>query len=125
MIELLGFFVLVGILGGLVFYLWPTRVVVVDGKIVRRHIWRTTAEIALAELAQINFHYQAVVGFIGVWEFVSQSGQSFTVETYSNRVPKGLVVLEKLLPNFSASVFDQQFQEGDIEDTLEVWRAGA
>src|SRR5688572_7062015 len=116
MSETVLFLVLAGIGGWIVYYLWPERVVVADGKLIKRHRLRTTNELSLAELAEIKFHYHAVVGFVGAWEFVSVSGRSFTVGARSNAMPKALVALEGVLPNFSVEDFNRKFREGDVED---------
>lgn len=115
--------VLAALVCWIVYTVWPERVVVADGKIIKRHRFRTTDELPLAELAEIKFHYHAVVGFVGVWEFVAMSGRSFAVETNSNVMPKALVALEGVLPNFSVVAFERRFHEGDVEDTLDVWKA--
>ena len=124
MIEVAVLVVLMALTGWIVYTVWPERVVVADGKLVKRHGWRTIDVLPLTELAQIKYHYHAVVGFTAVWEFISVSGRSFTVATYSNTMPKALAELEGRLRNFSVEDFNRKFQEGDVEDTLDVWSAG-
>jgi hypothetical protein len=76
----------------------------------------------LANLAEIKFHYHAVVGFLCVWEFVAKSGVS--LEHSSSHISERLLqALEQSIPGFTAADFHRKFEDGDVEDSLEVWRA--
>lgn len=81
--------------------------------------------MALAEIAQIHFHYHAVVGFVSCWEFVSHSGRSLLIDGGSLGMTAVLKMLENSLVGFSTAEFKRKFAEGDVEDSIEVWRAQA
>lgn len=93
-----------------------------EREIVKRHGWRKES-MALPDIAHIKFHYHAVVGFVSCWEFVSRSGSSLLIDGAAHGITAALHALEKNLPGFSLAAFQRQFKEGDVEDTLEVWRA--
>ena len=75
----------------------------------------------LTEILTIQFHYHAVVGFECVWEFTDKSGRKLLAggNGIDNRM---LSNLERKLAGFSKDEFYRQFKEGDVEDTLDVWR---
>lgn len=105
----------------LIYTCWPETVRLKDGLLIKRH--RLHRErMALADLEAVHFHYHAVIGFVTVWEFTDKSGRTIAVGGSTFR--RGLVrQLAKHLPGFSESEFDRLFAAGDIEDSLEVWRA--
>lgn len=114
---------MMGIVLWLAYLLWPDHAYFKDGAIVCRQKWRRR-QIDLSDLETVTFHYHAVVGFIGVWEFTSRSG--LTISAGTHRISRRfLAQLEKHLPPFRAADFDAAFKEGDVEDSLEVWRKTA
>jgi len=103
------------------FYLIAQKLTIKSDRIVKRRGWKIEA-IELADLAEIKFHYHAVVGFTCVWEFVSRSGVSLQHE--SAHISETLLAeLERFVPGFTRSDFHRKFEEGDVEDSLEIWRA--
>lgn len=112
---------MMGIVLWLAYLLWPDHAYFKNGAIVCRQKWRRQ-QIALADLETVTFHYHAVVGFIGVWEFTSRSGLTISANTHRiNR--RFLAQLEKHLPPFRAADFDAAFKAGDVEDSLLVWQS--
>lgn len=101
---------------------FPERVRCSKRELVKSHGCRKES-MPLAEIAQIDFHYHAVVGFVSAWEFVSHSGAKLLVDGDARGIAAALQALEKNLAGFSMAQFKQQFEEGDVEDSIEVWRA--
>lgn len=120
-ISLVGVFFTAGFMAWILYEFWPDRIVFSAGKIVKKRKWKTE-KIPIVELSQIDFHYHAAVGFVCAWEFTSKSGKSLLVEG-SGIDGKLLSDLERHLPNFSVEKFHEQFKDGDVEDTIEVWKA--
>ncbi len=103
------------------YQLWPDQLYFEDGVLVKKQKW-TIEKMPITDLARIEFHYHAVVGFACVWEFISKSGHSIFVSR--NSIDKKLAsMLENHLPNFSSQQFYDDFGEGDIEDSLVIWAA--
>lgn len=101
--------------------LWPERLSFKGPYLLKKALWKTE-RMPLAELAKIEFHYEAVVGFTCVWEFTSLSGQSITLSSF--RISRRLLYrLQAHIQGFSVAAFDQAFDAGDVSDTLELWRA--
>ncbi len=104
-----------------VYYLWPDALFFEDGVLIKKQKWRVE-RLPVVGLATIRFHYHAVVGFVCEWEFIAASGSVITLNR--NSMDKKLIaLLEKNVPNFSAEKFYADFKEGDIEDTIVVWKA--
>jgi hypothetical protein len=102
-------------------FLTGHRLTIEDGRIIKRRWWKVET-IELADLAEIKFHYHAVVGFVCVWEFVTKSGVS--LDHGAVHIDRGLLTsLERAIPGFAQADFDRRFEEGDVEDTVEVWQA--
>lgn len=78
--------------------------------------------LALSELKEINYHYHAAVGFLSNWEFVDKEGRCLDVDGKAIGMSKVLSILDSSLSGFSLSDFKKQFEDGDIEDVLNVWR---
>jgi hypothetical protein len=104
----------------LVYRFGPARIIFSGGHLVKKQNGKSE-NIALSDLSSIQFHYHAVVGFVGTWEFVSKSGKSILVEAYGIDYTL-LSRLERHVPHFSSKRFHQQFEAGDVADTLEVWK---
>lgn len=101
--------------------LWPERLSFKGPYLVKKALWKTE-RMALAELAKIDFHYEAVVGFTCVWDFTAVSGQVITLSSF--RISRRLLQrLQAHIPGFSMAAFDEAFQAGDVSDSLELWRA--
>jgi len=109
------------LIGWILYTAWPARVVFTSEWLIKKEKWKTE-KFPLSELSQIKFHYHAVVGFVATWEFISKSGQSILVDAHGidNKL---LSRLERHVPNFSSKEFHEHFADGDVEDTLEVWKA--
>jgi len=82
--------------------------------------WKS-ASINIDNLSIIKYHYHAVVGFISVWEFIDDQGKSLEINGRAIGLNKVLSQLDNTLSGFSMTRFKQQFESGDVEDTLDVW----
>ena len=105
----------------LIYTAWPETLRIKDGLLIKRHRFHTET-MPLANLASVQFHYQAVIYFACVWEFTDTSGRTLSVGgfTFRRRLIRQLALH---LPGFSEREFDRLFDDGDVEDSLEVWRA--
>lgn len=106
----------------MVYLMLSDKVFLLDGKIVKKHK-RSTEQLQLSHLSEIKFHYHAVVGFIGIWEFIDKAGASLKVDTNAKGIKELIASLDKELPGFSSKEFDRKFREGDVEDSIDVWKA--
>lgn len=100
----------------------PEKAFVCNDKLYKRHMFRSE-ELAMENLEKIIFHYHAAVGFVGTWEFVSTSGKSLEIDSKANGMNKVLSFLENELENFSINEFDKKFEDGDVVDSIDVWRS--
>lgn len=57
-----------------------------------------------------------------MWEFVENNDNSLTIDHQELGITKVLSFLEKNLEGFSLRDFDRMFKEGDVEDTLNIWK---
>lgn len=105
----------------LVYTCWPETLRVRNGMLVKRHRLRTET-MPLADLESVQFHYQAVVAFACVWDFTDKSGRTLSVGGFTFR-RRLIRQLAQHLPGFSEAEFDRRFAAGDVEDSIEVWRA--
>ena len=121
LIAYLGLAVAGGSLIYVAYTLWPDTIRIQNGMLICRHRFRKES-MRLADLESVHFHYQAVVGFAGAWEFIDTSGRSLSVGGYTFR-RKLIRQLAQHLPGVSESEFERLFNEGDVEDSLEVWRS--
>lgn len=78
--------------------------------------------MALSEVSAIKFSYHAVVGFIGVWEFIGNNGRVLCISSEAKGIKETLRQIEIALPGFSLRELERKFQAGDVEDTLDVWQ---
>lgn len=124
----IAFVVFVAVMGPFIgWVIWqslPQQVQFVEGSIVRTERGRRES-VALADIERVRFHYSAVAGFIGSWEFFSKDGSSLNVSGEAKGIEQVLPNLEKSLPGFSMAEFRKQFEAADVEDTIEVWRRHA
>lgn len=123
----LGFIVTFALLAALVATAWSLwRLLMERVRCSERELvklgWRRREAMALADIARIDFHYHAVVGFVSAWEFVSRSGRSLHVSGDAHGIDAVLRALERYLPGFSIAAFKRELEAGDVEDTIEVWR---
>ena len=100
---------------------WPETIRIKDGMLIKRHRFHTEA-MRLSDLESVQFHYQAVIAFACSWEFTDKSGRTLSVGGFTFR-RKLIRQLALHLPGFSENEFDRLFAAGDVEDSLEVWRA--
>lgn len=98
------------------------RVLLVEGCLVKKHKFKTE-RMPLVGISKINFHYHAVVGFIAVWEFVDTAGNTLLINAKAIGIKKLIMGLEEKLPGFSKTEFDRKFREGDVEDSIDVWKS--
>jgi hypothetical protein len=99
----------------------PDRVSYVNGVVLKKTKGKKES-VALSELLAIKFSYHAVVGFIGVWEFIGSNGRVVCVSSEAKGVKETLRQIESALPGFSLQDFERKFQAGSVEDTLDVWQ---
>jgi len=104
----------------LIYRNWLERVRLKQGQLVKKHLWRSES-LSIDDICAIKYHYHAVVGFIAVWEFIDQHDNTLTVEASTRGLDEVFQELEKRLPGFSLDNFEQQFRDGDVEDTLDIW----
>lgn len=78
--------------------------------------------LSINELSVIKFSYHAVIGFVGVWEFTGNSGRVVCVSSETKGISEVLRSLETELPGFSLKEFERKLEEGDVEDSLDVWQ---
>lgn len=105
--------------------LWWTvyeRVLLVEDCLVKKHKFKTE-RMPLVDISEIKFHYHAVVGFIAVWEFIDTKGDTLLINARAIGIKKLIVGLEEKLPGFSQAEFDRKFREGDVEDSIDVWKS--
>lgn len=105
-----------------VYQLLPAKVYVRDRTIVKKH-GRKVEYMPISDISAINYHYHAAVGFSAVWEFVDRNARSLVVDVEAKGVGAVLGALEKVLPGFALTEFKQKFDAGDVEDSIEVWKA--
>jgi len=105
-----------------VYPLRPEKVFLRDGTLVKKHKGKVE-EIRVSDISGIKYHYQAVVGFVAVWEFIGRGSKSVSVGSEAKGIDAVLGSLEKSLPGFSLAEFRRQFDEGDVEDSIDVWTA--
>lgn len=77
----------------------------------------------IADVARIKYHYHAVVGFVAVWEFIDKNARSLLVDGDAKGAGDLLAGLEKSLSGFSLADFKRKFDEGDVEDAIDVCKA--
>lgn len=109
--------VFVTFVGWAIWTLQPDKVSYVNGVVLKKAKGKKES-VALSELSAIKFSYHAVVGFIGVWEFIGKSGNVVCVSSEAKGIKETLRQIEKVLPGFSLQEFERKFQAGDVEDTL-------
>jgi hypothetical protein len=113
--------VFAALLGWVIWRLQPDKVSYVNG-VVHVKAGGKKESVALSEVSAIKFSYHAVVGFIGVWEFTTNSGRVVCVSSEARGIKETMPQIEKALSGFSLEEFERKFQAGDVEDTLDVWQ---
>jgi hypothetical protein len=58
-----------------------------------------------------------------VWEFIDASANSLTGDDSARGIKELKAALEQVLPGFSSANFERKFRAGDIEDSIDVWKA--
>lgn len=93
-----------------------------NDRIIHRTPFRRD-EIPLADLKVIYYHYSAAVGIMDFqWEFCSNDGRKIKADIFTFGRSRLLRHLEGNLPGFSMLRFKLLFEDGDVDDTLEVWK---
>jgi hypothetical protein len=100
----------------------PEKVILRDGRIMRKYRG-TVEEISTSEISEIKYHYHAVVGFVAVWEFVGKNEKRLLVDDQAKGINALLSSLEGVLPAFSLVEFKRRFDEGELVDVINVWKA--
>jgi len=78
--------------------------------------------ISINEIEQIKYHYCAAVGPMEAeWEFILISNESYKFSYLNFGINKMLKKFEKFFPGFSKQKFKNEFNDGDVTDTLELW----
>ena len=79
---------------------------------------------SINDISSIYYHYDAAVGaYEASWEFKLLSGGIMSFSYLNLGVGALLRHFEALLPGFSRKRFKKQFEEGDVVDSLCVWRS--
>lgn len=105
----------------LVWLLLPERAIIAGNRLLWKHRARSQS-LQIRDIEAIHYHYHAVVGFVSVWEFIDDRGNSLTIDGNALGIKQVLLTLETRLPGFSMTEFNRQFESGDVEDSLDVWR---
>ncbi|MCO7224728.1 hypothetical protein [Pleionea sp. CnH1-48] len=79
-------------------------------------------QLEVKDIKEINFHYHAVNGVMSVWEFKDMSGDTLSVSGDAKGMDKVLLFLESKLASFNLEGFDRMLAEGDVVDSLCVWK---
>lgn len=112
------------ILGALVTWLiyrnMQERAVIKDGTLIKKRLWQSES-MALDDICSVKYQYQAVVGFIAVWEFFDKAGNALSLASSAAGLDAVFSELQLRLPGFSLNNFEQQFRDGDVEDSLDIW----
>jgi hypothetical protein len=101
--------------------LQPERVSLHDETIVKKYRGKVE-RMPVIQVAEIKYHYHAVVGFAAVWEFLDKNDRSLLVDAEASGIGGVLAGLEERLPGFSLADFGRKFSEGDVEDSIDVWK---
>jgi len=104
------------------YQLQPERVTLRSGAIEKKYKGRTQ-QVLLDQLSEIRFHYHAVVGFVGVWEFIDVNANCVAVNDEARGMKELKENLERVLPRFSLVEFENKFRHGNLEDSIEVWKS--
>ena len=92
-----------------------------NGVIILHTLFSRT-DIPLKDLQAIFYHYHAVVGYVFLWEFCGKNEKTIEVNGLTLGRSCLLMNLETQLPGFSMKKFKKLFKEGDVVDTLEIWK---
>lgn len=96
--------------------------VVCDSRIITKKYKGKHESIKISDLAEIKYHYHAAVGFLSTWEFIDRNGSLLRIDGKSEGITEVLSDLERILPNFTLGNFKEQFDTGDVEDIIDVWK---
>ena len=105
-----------------VYQLLPEKVFLRNHTMVKKYGGKIE-QMPIADIGEIKYHYQAVVGFVAVWEFIDKNARSLSVDGNAKGVDEVLTSLEKSLVGFSLADLKRKFDEGDVEDAIDVWKA--
>ena len=81
------------------------------------------AQMPISDIAEIKYHYHAVVGFVAVWEFIGVNADRLLVRGDAKGIETVLSTLERVITGFSLNEFNRKFDQGDVEDVIDVWKA--
>lgn len=96
------------------------KVVYTNNLLTKKYLFKKES-IDINELVKIKYHYDAVVGFTSVWEFIDSKGKSLNIDGKARGLTNTLTHLESVLTDFSMTDFKKQFEAGDVVDTLDIW----
>jgi hypothetical protein len=80
--------------------------------------------ISLQEIAEIQYHCHAGIGFLAWFEFVYGEGHSLVVDACTRGIMSDVIpALENALPGFRGTCIRECVESGDKEDKCIVWKA--
>lgn len=80
--------------------------------------------INFADIVAVRYEYSAIGGFLAVWVLLDGEGQTFELASDGGRVEELPAILESALPGFSVKDLEKKFEDGDVEDAIDVWKRG-
>jgi len=99
------------------------KFILLNNGFIKAYSFFKKESIKLSELSEINYHYQAAVGlFVSVWELKDIYGKEIIFSWPTLGKTALLEELENQLEGFSLKNFQKLFDEGDVDDTLELWK---
>jgi len=97
------------------------RALIENGKLIKKQFWRSEA-LSLADISTVRYRYHGVSGFVAVWEFRDCHANTLVVESSAKGLDSVFAELQKQLPGFTLIDFEQLCRDGDVVDTLEIWK---
>jgi len=81
--------------------------------------------VAIRDIRRIDYHYHAVVGFLGVYVLTARNGERFDVDEATPGFPSLWQAARRELPGLGPSDRTADIEAGDLEDSITVWEARA
>jgi hypothetical protein len=80
--------------------------------------------IPLQEIAEVQYHSHAAIGFLAWFEFIYGEGRSLVVDACTRGIMNDVIpALENALPGFSGTAVEECMENGDVEDRCVIWKA--
>ena len=105
-----------------IYPLLPEKISLRDQTIIWKYRGKQE-QMPISDISEIKYHYHAVVGFVAVWEFIDRSAKRLLVHGEAKGIETVLSSLENALTGFSLVEFQRKFDEGDVQDVIDVWKA--